>query len=135
MQPSSTSGSLSIVNNSPFSFWGRPYIGSYNYWNTYSFEHTNKRKQELIYFFFPYLNWTRNFFFPVILWKYHHLFTHPSDSSLICVLLHLPNLLLHKGPHIDLRLDLLLILHILCNIDNIQYHGGLGGAIRDCSKN
>ena len=54
IQGYSNSGSPSIINNSPCSFLGRFYSGSYI--STSYFEHKNTSKQEIISFFCPSLN-------------------------------------------------------------------------------
>ena len=57
---------------------------------------------------------------------FHHLFPHPPDFPVPCVLLNLSNILLYNTPHPNLCLNTVLLLHPLCNCDTRWAHGGLG---------
>ena len=86
MQGSPISGSPSIINNSPCYFSDEFYSGSSI--PTSYFELKITSELELVYFFLPYPNWTKNHLFATISW------TRPTTSLLI--LLVLPSLLFYS---------------------------------------
>ena len=82
-----TSGSPTLIDNSPFYFSGECDIASSI--STSSFELKTTIEEELISFFWISLNWTRNFFLPITLWTY--------PTTYLFILLLLPSLVIFSN--------------------------------------